>query len=792
MIKGKKFKEIIVFALTAVLVFPSNIVYGSTVISEVKGSAAPPHKESIVRKLADEGKIESEASQEEIDKIYMEYIHKKFKRGKLNPKEVENLKHDLRNTEEKGMIEEEKIVNYEEKSFEKIQEEKWEGDTFVSKPLVILMDFPNYKHTDFYEREKDSAEFLYENYDKEHYRNIIFSDDTYEGPDKKKYQSVNKYYLEESGESYSLKGDVYGWYTAKNNIEYYGDNNADQWYGEQKRVRELVVEALENIAKDENIDLSQYDIEDRNDFNNNKNYREPDGEIDHLIIVHAGRGEEMGGGSMGEDAIWPFRWVLSWDKPYEFKDANGKTWKANDFLTVEEDAMPGLIAHEYGHDLGLPDLYGTDGNSAEPVQYWSTMSSASYSGEIPGTMPGGLGAYCKQFLQAKHGGNWLKGNVINFEDISEEGETLLLDQSSSKGTNLDAVRINLPKKEKIVVTPPEGSYTYFSGKGDNLRNSMIANVDLRTLSSAQLTFKTWYDIDPEWDYASVQVRESGTDEWIAIKGNITTDQNPNDDTPSDPTDRNPGHGITFDSGDKWVNGVFDLGDYLGKEIELKFYFWTDGNTPEKGIYIDDINIVGDGNVIFSDNAEEEVKFQLDGFVKTDGIQRSNHYYLLEWRNHQGVDQGLSYMPWVPGKVAYDPGLVIWYINPEYVDIYGRPDQNVAGHKGECFAGVVDSDQNIIKWHHGENSSGVDRVKYQLHDAAFSIRKSSEVNLNWTNGAKTVDKETFMHPYFDDNRSYENEECEQAGLNIENYGLRIYVTGESKDRSIGRIHITRSE
>lgn len=39
-------------------------------------------------------------------------------------------------------------------------------------------------------------------------------------------------------------------------------------------------------------------------------YNEPDGIIDHLMVVHAGVGEEAGGGQLGSDAIWSHRWSL--------------------------------------------------------------------------------------------------------------------------------------------------------------------------------------------------------------------------------------------------------------------------------------------------------------------------------------------------------------------------------------------------------------------------------------------------------------------------------------------------
>ncbi|EQB49482.1 hypothetical protein CGLO_11181 [Colletotrichum gloeosporioides Cg-14] len=40
-----------------------------------------------------------------------------------------------------------------------------------------------------------------------------------------------------------------------------------------------------------------------------------------------------------------------------------------------------------------------------------------------------------------------------------------------------------------------------------------------------MTTTAWYDIEEEYDYAYVEVRETGTDQWKTIAGNITNDRN---------------------------------------------------------------------------------------------------------------------------------------------------------------------------------------------------------------------------------------------------------------------------
>lgn len=63
-------------------------------------------------------------------------------------------------------------------------------------------------------------------------------------------------------------------------------------------------------------------------------------------------------------------------------------WYAYDYTIEPEDGAVGVFAHEYGHDLGLPDEYDTKySGQGEPVESWSIMSGGSWAGKIAGTEP---------------------------------------------------------------------------------------------------------------------------------------------------------------------------------------------------------------------------------------------------------------------------------------------------------------------------------------------------------------------------------------------------------------------
>ena len=243
---------------------------------------------------------------------------------------------------------------------------------------------------------------------------------------------------------------MHGWYKAKHPASYYGGNVPDE-SGSDGKPKELI-KALEQAAKDPDINLSDYDQWDRDDIDGDGVYDEKDGIIDHIMIVHSGPGEEAGGGKLGTDAIWSHRWSLDFDdkgEPYTIPGTDsgldqfdGKL-AAIDYTVQPEDGAAGVFSHEFGHDLGLPDEYDTEySGKGEPVSFWSIMSSGSWAGIVPGTEPTGFDPYMKEMLQQLHGGNWQTGNEINASEF--KGETSeLIDEASTKGTNNDAIKVKL-------------------------------------------------------------------------------------------------------------------------------------------------------------------------------------------------------------------------------------------------------------------------------------------------------------------------------------------------------------
>jgi immune inhibitor A len=726
--------------------------------------------EKIIEMLKKKGTIPKNATPEQASKILKDYLKDIEKKNdtssqKLKQMEQAGIKKFSQEASKKSTSKNAQSVSANAES---------SGNITKGKALVILVQFPDLMHNSIKPGETD---MYYQDYTPGHFSNMLFGTDGYAGPNGEKLISMKQYYDEQSGKTYDFSGSVVGWYTASHPAAYYGAHTASG--GNDSNPRALVKEALLALVKDKGEDfLKQFDLE--NPYGivaGGKN--QPDGIIDHLMIIHSGIGEEAGGGALGDNAIWSHS-----SKVYSVSNGAAVPWNitgtkmyAYPYTIEPEDGAAGVFSHEYGHDLGLPDEYDINYTGAgEPVAYWSIMSAGSWSGKVPGTEPSGFSPWCKQYFQNTYGGNWFHGTTVDYKDITEKGASYVLDQASVKGKNNDFVRVNLPDKATTINTPAEGKYEYFSGKGDNLDNSMvIPGVDLTNASTSQLSFKTWYDIEPDFDYASIQVKAEGESKWTSVKGNITTDKNPNE--------QNPGNGITGKS-NGWVDASFDLSDYKGKKVDIKIDYWTDAGATYPGFYVDDIKLSTNNGVAFADNAEGDAKLTLNGFKKDDGKMYTKQYYLVEWRSHAGVDAALGDIKRGNSLMSYDPGMLIWYADDFFSDNCTGP-VSAGGHPGDGFVGIVDADQTINKWSDGT----VATTRYQLNDAAFSLKKGSNMFLDYVTRTLT-DNKTFMHPIFDDQKHYMNSELPDAGRNIPKLGLKIYVTAQSKDMSTGTIMIKK--
>ncbi|MFN4215090.1 immune inhibitor A domain-containing protein [Exiguobacterium sp.] len=640
----------------------------------------------------------------------------------------------------------------------------YNGAVREDKVLVLLVEYSDFKHNNVVQEEG----YLYsDNFSKEHYEQYMFGDESFELFNGDKVQTFKQYYEEQSGGSYTVDGTVSDWLTVPGTAKDYGADRATGGHDNAgPGPRQLVKDAL-NAAVANGMNLAEFDEYDLYDLDGDGNFNEPDGLVDHLMIIHAGTGQEAGGGVLGDDAVWSHRWVVG-NSPYRIAGTEaavpywGGQVAAFDYTIQPEDGAVGVFAHEYGHDLGLPDEYDTQyTGQGEPVQSWSIMSGGSWAGKVAGTEPTSFSPQNKEYFQKLMGGNWANITEVDLEDINAQGFVSQLDQSVTKSNNPGIVKINLPDKKVKGIEPKFGKYYYYSTKGDNLHTE-LAIPSVKLGADGQLAFDTRFEIEYDYDYLYVKALSGGKEVVLDVYGD--------DDTGNDAESTNG----------EWVRKSYDLSQFAGQDVSIVFEYVTDGGLALEGFALDNVSITSDGATLFSDDAEGAEAVKLNGFVKSDGWDEKPHYYYLEWRNHAGADTGL-----LNGRgVKYNTGLVVWYGDDSFSDNW------VGIHPGEGFIGVVDSHPEALIGKLNGKDTVAGSTRYQIADAAFSLDNTIPWYINSPSRGIYDYKAQPGVKQFNDANTYINSLIPDAGKKLPKYGLVVDVVGEAKDNSAGAVWIRK--
>ncbi|WP_413101488.1 immune inhibitor A domain-containing protein [Streptomyces sp. Inha503] len=599
------------------------------------------------------------------------------------------------------------------------------------------------------DRADDNSTAWQKDYNRQHFQDLYFSKD-------KKKESLKKYYEKQSSGRYSVDGEVSDWVKvdwneARYGSNYCGDTNcANAW--------DLIRDGVNQWAKDQKAagrtdaqikaDLAKYDQWDRYDYDADGNFNEPDGYIDHFQIVHAGEDESAGGGVQGENAIWAHRW-------YAYGTDAGKTgpgenksggtqigdtgiW-VGDYTMQPENGGLGVFAHEYGHDLGLPDEYDTTGKGESSVAYWSLMSAGSWLGtgkDAIGDLPGDMNAWDKLQL------GWL--NYASAKAGKKSTHTLGVAEYNTK--NKQALVVELPAKAVTteVVAPAEGSKQWWSGMGDDLKNTLTRSVDLTGKSKASLDLQGWWDIEENYDYLYAEVSTDGGANWTPVDGTA--------DGKAIPRDAGDKPALTGTSG-AYKKLSFPLDAYAGKKIDLRFRYQTDGGVAQKGFAADAITLTADGAPVFSDGAEgDDNGWTANGFSRIGGSFTKDYpqYYLAENRQYVSYDTTLKTGPYNFGWASsrpnwvehfpYQNGLLIWQWDTS------QPDNNVGVHPGSGLILPIDAHPAAEKWADG----ALMRNRIQAYDSPFSRLPSDGFTLHNDGKAAKVKPKPGI-PVFDDHK-----------------------------------------
>ena len=230
--------------------------------------------------------------------------------------------------------------------------------------IVILVEFSDYKH-------KTSRDTI---------NNLIFT-------------KMNKYWREVSYNQLNVIDDTVGWINIGHDEAYYGKDTDPKTPGSDQKGRELIADSCSQAT---NVDFNKYQ---------------------DIMVIFAGHGQDSD--PKNTNLIWAHAYISGLDVTCGTKSFNNGAW---DSELVEESGLDlGTIAHEFGHTIGLPDLYNTASDAPDYwktgidyVGLWSLMAAGNWAGysESLGSNPTGLESWSRIKL------GWLSALTI---PLTEDG-----------------------------------------------------------------------------------------------------------------------------------------------------------------------------------------------------------------------------------------------------------------------------------------------------------------------------------------------------------------------------------
>ena len=221
---------------------------------------------------------------------------------------------------------------------------------------------------------------------------------------------VASYYHEISYGALTVQGDIYGWYKLPYPESHYGLScngiNSSDCSGVDQSFQ-LAQDAAALAQKD--VDFSKYD---------------------YFIFIHAGYGQESSG---VKNDIWSVTYMSG-----TYFVTKQKTISLFSIVPELESggASPGgVYCLEFGHDLGLPDLYNT--NTGQTILGpWELMDKGAWNGNPPGSSPAHMTAWDKIQL------GYISGPTLATA-LDRTTSTYTVDPTEIASNNIHAIKIPL-------------------------------------------------------------------------------------------------------------------------------------------------------------------------------------------------------------------------------------------------------------------------------------------------------------------------------------------------------------
>lgn len=531
--------------------------------------------------------------------------------------------------------------------------------------------------------------------------------------------TMANYYLEQSEGRFVPKGSVYPtWLQAAHSEAYYGPDGCDGSHN--IRAQDLVKEVIDQIKT--NTPDFAWENYDGN----------ADGIVDNFTVIHAGMGQEAGGGTLGAMSIWSHASKVDWPTGYLACAKGAAGCPDRDIYVLSYSMDPenidiGVIAEEFGHAaFGLPDIYTTDAQ-ASPSN-WAIFEAGSWNGPLGGMEPAPFPLVFRYLV------GWASPVEM---DYTTAAKTLQVGQLSQRPKNTQyGIKINLPSREIAIDNPMNTGKAWWSGSANEVNYTLTHSFDLTGATAPIFSMASSWDIEEGWDYGYVEVSTDGGATWTSLPdmdGKFIPES-------EDSSGNLHGYGLT---GSGQGSLRIDLAAYAGQSIQLRLRYSTDTALTWNGWFIDDLALKDGEAVLFTDDVEGETTWAVDGWQVAPLTLTFPIYYMVEWRNLSGFDRGLAYPystvysdddEWEVDRAPYTvPGMLIWLRNTSYAFDYTLNDSTGTppslGTKHALL--VVDSHPFPLTWNDYQYASGAYlRVgsRVQPGNATFTLQPTTGFTL----------------------------------------------------------------
>jgi hypothetical protein len=156
-----------------------------------------------------------------------------------------------------------------------------------------------------------------------------------------------------------------------------------------------------------------------------------------------------------------------------------------------------------------------------------------------------------------------------------------------------------------------GDFSFWTNKGDESDMTLTRQFDFSNADAPiEFSFRTWYDIEADYDYVYLLASTDGTT-WEILRTPSGTDE--------DPSGNSFGWGYNDLSGGdgSWIHEEVDLSVFAGQQVWLRFEYVTDAAVNGEGMLLDDFSIPAID--YFSDLEADDGGWEAAGFVRVPNL-----------------------------------------------------------------------------------------------------------------------------------------------------------------------------